>query len=349
AQIQKTVQSIPGAADVSREHLLGLPQLNIKLKRQAIARYGLNVKEVQGLIQTALAGSVVTEVVEGSKRFGVLVRFPLERRDTEEDIRNMLISTPDGVRIPLKQLADIQRTNGVVMVNREDGQRRGAVLVNIRGRDLGGWVAEAQKAVSEKVEVPRGYWLVWGGQFENQQRAMTRLCIVVPVVLFLIFILLYFTFQSLKNAALVMLNVPFATIGGIIALFISHQPLSVPAIIGFIALFGVAVQNAVILISYIMQLEQRGLSTEESIIEGSLVRLRPVLMTALVAMMGLLPKLFSDGTGAEIQRPLATVVFGGLLSATALTLLVLPAIYKLLHKASKAPSAESIPSQTNPS
>lgn len=332
SQIRDTVANVPGAADVNREHLLGLPQLIIKLKRDVIARYGLNVSHVQRLVQTALAGTVATEVIEGSKRFGVLVRFPLEHRDAEEDIKNMLIATADGAAIPLKQLADIKTMRGIVMVNREDGQRRSAVLVNIRGRDLGSWVADAQKAVAEKVKLPRGYWIIWGGQFENQQRAMARLSIVVPIVLFLIFILLYFTFNSIKNAALIMLNVPFAIIGGIIALWLSHQPLSVPAIIGFIALFGVAVQNAVILVSYIMQLEKEKYSIEEAIKQGALIRLRPVLMTALVAMVGLVPKLLSDGTGAEIQRPLATVVFGGLLSATTLTLIVLPTIYKLINE-----------------
>ncbi|MBI4534515.1 MAG: efflux RND transporter permease subunit, partial [Candidatus Melainabacteria bacterium] len=292
----------------------------------------LNAADVQEIIETALAGKVVTEVIEGTKRFGLLVRFPFTYRDTVEDIAAILVDTPEGARVPLRQLANIQVMRGTVMVNREDGQRRTAVLVNVRGRDLGTFVAEAQKIVAENVRLPNGYRIVWGGQFENQQRAMARLSMVVPVVLLLIFVLLFASFDSLKNAGLIMLNVPFASIGGIIALFVSHQTLSVPAIIGFIALFGVAVQNGVILVSYIMQLQKRGYPVEQAVTEGAHVRLRPVMMTALVAIVGLLPKIFSTGTGAEVQRPLATVVLGGLVSATVLTLIVLPSIYRLINK-----------------
>jgi len=218
------------------------------------------------------------------------------------------------------------------MINREDGLRRTAVLANVRGRDLGSFVMEAQHAIKNQVQLPKGYRVVWGGQFENQQRAMARLAIVVPVVLLLIFVLLFASFNSLKNAGLIMLNVPFAMIGGILALFISHQTLSVPAIIGFIALFGVAVQNGVILVSYIMQLQKRGYKVAEAAVVGAQIRLRPVMMTALVAIMGLLPKIISTGTGAEVQRPLATVVLGGLVSATILTLVVLPTVYVLINK-----------------
>jgi len=206
------------------------------------------------------------------------------------------------------------------------------VLANVRGRDLGSFVAEAQEKVAKNVEIPRGYKVVWSGQFENQQRAMARLAVVVPIVLLLIFLLLFASFNSLRNAGLIMMNVPFAMIGGILALFISRQTLSVPAIIGFIALFGVAVQNGVILVSYIMQMQKQGMTVRESVIEGAKVRLRPVLMTALVAVVGLLPKIFSTGTGAEVQRPLATVVLGGLITATLLTLVVLPAVYCLINK-----------------
>lgn len=218
------------------------------------------------------------------------------------------------------------------MINREDGQRRTAVLANVRGRDLGGFVQECQSRIDEKVRLPKGYYIVYGGQFENQQRAMAKLAIVVPVVLLLIFVLLFASFNSLKNAGLIMLNVPFAMIGGIVALFLSRQPLSVPAIIGFIALFGVAVQNGVIMVSYIMQLQQRGMRVKHAAIEGAKIRLRPVAMTALVAIMGLLPKIFSSGTGAEVQRPLATVVLGGLVTATVLTLIVVPTLYTMLNK-----------------
>lgn len=335
AKIESIVAKVPGAADLQREHILGLPQMTIKLKRDVIARYGLNVADVQQIIETAVAGKVVTDVIEGTKRFGLLVRLPIQYRDTSEDIEAILVDTPDGARVPLKQLAHIEMPRGTVLINREDGQRRTAVLANVRGRDLGSFVEEAQKRIEEQVKLPRGYKIVWGGQFENQQRAMARLSIVVPVVLLLIFILLFASFNSLKNAGLIMLNVPFAMIGGIVALFLSHQTLSVPAIIGFIALFGVAVQNGVILVSYIMQLQDRGYKVADAAVEGAAVRLRPVMMTALVAIMGLLPKIISTGTGAEVQRPLATVVLGGLVSATLLTLLVLPTVYALINKDSE--------------
>ncbi|MFN8659620.1 MAG: CusA/CzcA family heavy metal efflux RND transporter [Candidatus Obscuribacterales bacterium] len=330
--VRRTVGTVRGAGDVSREPILGLPQLKIKLNRDSLSRYGLRSSEVFDHVQTAMAGKVVSEVVEGNKRFGILLQFPHESRQTAEQIRQMRIDTGDGAHVPLKALADVTVERGAVLINREDGQRRAAVMVNVRGRDLGGWVQEAQAAVAQKVKVPKGCWIVWGGQFENQQRAMTRLAIVVPIVLFLIFVLLFFTFNSVKNAALIMLNVPFAAIGGITALWLTHQPLSVPAIIGFIALFGVAVQNGVILVSYIMQLQRAGTPLDQSILQGAVIRLRPVLMTALVAMMGLIPKLFSDGTGAEIQRPLATVVFGGLISATLLTLFVIPSMYRVINR-----------------
>src|SRR5262249_38200249 len=267
AEVQHCVSTVPGAADMQREHILGLPQLSIKVNRGVIARYGLNAADVQELIETALAGKVVTEVIEGTKRFGLLVRFPKLYRDTVEDIATILVDTPGGARVPLGQLADIRIQRGTVVVNREDGQRRTAVLANVRGRDLGSFVAEAQKVVAEKVKLPRGYRIVWGGQFENQQRAMARLALVVPAVLLLIFLLLFASFNSLKNAGLIMLNVPFAMIGGIVALFVTHQTLSVPAIIGFIALFGVAVQNGVIMVSYIRQLQHRGFTLNDAVVE----------------------------------------------------------------------------------
>lgn len=331
-EVRSAVAAIPGTGDVSREPVIGAPQLKICLKRRELARHGMLVGEVQAVIEAALAGKVVSEVIEGNKRFDVLVRFKKSQRASVDAISNILVQADDGVLIPLKHLADITGERGALLINREDGQRRAAVMVNVRGRDLGSWVQQAQTEVSKKVQLPANYSIVWGGQFENQQRAMARLSIVLPIVLFIIFMLLFFTFNSVKNAALIMLNVPFATIGGIVALWLSHQPLSVPAIIGFIAVFGVAVQNGVILVSYIMQLEKEGHLTSDAILKGANIRLRPVLMTATVAMMGLLPKLFSDGTGAEIQRPLATVVFGGLLTATTMTLLVLPTIYRLINK-----------------
>ncbi len=330
-EIEAEVRKVRGAADMQHEHLLGLPELNIELNRHNLARYGLNTDDVLDMIRVALAGDIVTEVIEGTKRFGLLVRFEKMYRETPAQIADVMMDTPKGARVPLDQLAKIELKRGAVTINREDGQRRTAVMANVRGRDLGSFVADAQQRVEKNVKIPRGYKIVWSGQFENQERAMKRLAIVVPIVLVLIFILLFASFNSFRNAGLIMLNVPFAMIGGVIALFISHQTLSVPAIIGFIALFGVAVQNGVIMVTYIMQLENRGTPTEEAVIKGAEIRLRPVLMTALVATVGLLPKVLIQGTGAEVQRPLATVVLGGIITATILTLVVLPAVYKLLN------------------
>lgn len=332
SDIETAIAEVPGCADLQREHILGLPQMTIKLDRNEMARYGLNVSDIQDVLQNAIAGNVVTDVIEGNMRFGMLTRLPKPQRDTQEEIENLIIDTPSGARVPLKSIADIRLPRGTAMINREETYRRTAVLANVRGRDLGSFVAEAMERIKKEVKIPKGYSLVFGGQFENQQRAMQRLAIVVPIVLALIFLLLYASFNSFKNAGLIMLNVPFAMVGGIIALFITHQTVSVPAIIGFIALFGVAVQNGVILVTYIMQLQKQGHPVSQAAVEGAQIRLRPVLMTALVAIMGLLPKIFSNGTGAEVQRPLATVVLGGLVSATLLTLIVLPTVYALINK-----------------
>ncbi len=341
-EVMNAIRDVPGTGDLMREPLIGLPEFRIKLRRDTIARYGATSADVLRFVQIATAGRVVSEVIEGNRRFGLLIRFLPEHRQTEERLRSMLVEMPDGARVPLEELADIRIERGAVLLKREDRQRRSVVMVNVRGRDLGSWANAAQQVVSEKVKLPKGYQVVWGGQFENQKRAMKRLSIVVPIVLFLIFILLFFTFNSIKNAALIMMTVPFAAIGGVIGLWVSHQPLSVPAFVGFIALCGVAVQNGVIMVSYIMQLQEKenGEGLDEAIIEGARIRLRPVVMTGMVAMMGLLPKLFSHGTGAEIQRPLATVIFGGLISATLLTLLVIPSFYRFMNKEQKTKDPE---------
>lgn len=336
SQIQAVTSTVRGASDVQRELIIGLPQLNIKLKRNIIARYGLNVKDVLEIVRIAIAGKVVSEVIETPKHFGLMVRFPVLYRKNIDEIKAIMVDTPSGARIPMEQLADIEVERGLVMINRENGKRRTAVLCNVRGRDLGSFVEELQRRVAKEVELPKGYRIVWGGQFENQQRAMARLSIVVPIVLLIIFVLLFASFGSLRNAALVMLNVPFAAIGGIVALFVSHEILSVPAVIGFIALFGVAVQNGVIMVSYIMQQEVAGHDTRTAAELGAEVRLRPVLMTALVAIVGFAPLLLSHGTGAEVQRPLATVVIGGLLTATPFTLILLPTLYVAFNKNRRA-------------
>lgn len=327
SEITRVVSQIRGAADVQAEQVSGKPQVQIKIDRNKIARYGINVQEVQQIVRVAIGGSAVGQVFEGQQRYDIFVRFQEDARDNIESIKNILVSAPDGSRIPLAQLADIRTVIGPKQISRDNSQRRIVVQCNVRGRDMGGFVKEASAAVDRQVDLPPGYWVEWGGQFENQQRAMRRLSIIVPLTILLIFILLFSTFNSIRNAALIIMNVPFALIGGILALFLTGQYLSVPASVGFIALFGVAVLNGVVMVSYFNQLRREGYELKEALLQGAALRLRPVLMTALVASLGLIPLLFSTGTGSEVQRPLATVVVGGLFSSTLLTLFVLPALY----------------------
>ncbi len=326
--IRRVVSGVPGAADVQVEQVTGQPQVQIAVDRGAIARFGINVENVQEAIETALGGENVGQVFEGIRRFDINVRFQEPYRRDLDAIGSVLIPVPDGqARVPLSQLADIRTVVGPKQISHQDGQRRIVIQLNVRGRDMGSFVADAQQRIAQQVELPTGYFLTWGGQFENQQRAMKRLAIIVPITIGLIFLLLFSSFNSLKQAALIILNVPFAMIGGIFGLLISRQYLSVPASVGFIALFGVAVLNGVVLVSYINALRQEGQSVTDAVYNGTVLRLRPVLMTATVAILGLLPLLFSSGAGSEVQRPLAAVVVGGLLTSTALTLLLLPALY----------------------
>ncbi|MGH7801839.1 MAG: efflux RND transporter permease subunit [Thermodesulfobacteriota bacterium] len=331
-EIREVMLKIKGVEDLNVERVSGLQYLQIDIDRSQIARYGINVSDIQEIVETAIGGKVATEVFEGQKRFGVLVRFPGDVRKDVNTIKNILVSTPNGARIPLEQLARVYLEEGPAQISRENGQRRIVIECNVQGRDIGGFVAEAQKKIASQVELPPGYFIDWGGQFENQQRAMARLYIVVPLVILLIFILLFSTFNSLKNALLIIMNIPFAIIGGILALLISGLYLSVSASVGFIALFGVAVLNGVVMVSYFNQLRREGVALEEAIIRGAELRLRPVLMTALVASLGLVPMLLATGPGSEIQRPLATVVIGGLISSTILTLIVLPTLYGWFEK-----------------
>ena len=327
-EIQRVVSAIPGAADVQTEQVSGQPQLQIRINREAIARYGLNVDDVQETIETAIGGESAGEVFEGIRRFEITVRMQAPYRSDPAIIGAMLIPTKDGrARVPLFQVADIRAVVGPKQISHDDGQRRIVIQLNVRGRDMGRFVAEAQRQIESRIVLPTGYFLKWGGQFENQQRAMKRLAIIVPITIALIFLLLFSSFGSLKQAALIILNVPFALIGGILGLAISRQYLSVPASVGFITLFGVAVLNAVVLVTYINALRSAGKSVTDAVYEGTVLRLRPVLMTATVAILGLLPLLFSSGAGSEVQRPLAAVVVGGLLTSTLLTLLLLPTIY----------------------
>jgi cobalt-zinc-cadmium resistance protein CzcA len=286
------------------------------------------VADVQEVIETAVGGKAATEIIEGQMRVEVLVRFPEERRNRPEAIGNILVACPAGYCVPLADLAEITQAEGPVQISRDNVRRRITVEFNIKDRDTGSVVADGQRLLQSRLNLPPGYYTAWGGTFENQERAMQRLMLIVPVTLALVYLLLFMTFQSLRYATLIMLNLPLALVGGILGLFITGQYLSVPSAVGFIALFGVAVLNGVVLVSQFNQLREQGLPMEEAVRQGCERRLRPVLMTALVAILGLTPLLFASGPGSEVQRPLAVVVVGGLFTATLLTLVVLPVLYQ---------------------
>ena len=326
-EIAKILSKIRGTADLVVENISGQPYISIRVDRAKIARYGINAEDVQTIVETAVGGKTVTQLFEGEKYFGVQVRFPEKNRDSVEAIGNILVASSQGIRIPLSQLADIDTAEGPSQISRESGERRIGVECNISGRDLGGFVAEARSLIRKQVKLPPSYYLTWGGQFENQQRAMRRLAVILPVTIGFILFLLFVTFDSLRLAILVLTNLPFALIGGVLSLYIAGLYLSVPASVGFIALFGIAVLNGIVLLSYITQLREAGKPLREAIIQGCSNRLRPVLMTATITIFSLIPLLFAKGPGSEIQKPLATVVVGGLVTSTLLTLLVLPALY----------------------
>jgi cobalt-zinc-cadmium resistance protein CzcA len=327
ADIARVVSAVPGAADVKLEQTTGLPFLRVKIRRDEIARYGINAAQVLDVVQ-AMGGRTVGEVLEGQRRFDIQVRFTPESRADIERIRSLKVADPQGRMIPLSQLADIVVEEGPAQITRENIHRRIAVEANVRGTDLASFVADVQEAVTARVTLPTGYYVEYGGQFENLQRASSRLLLVVPVALFLIFVLLYTTFGAVRPAMLIYFNIPIAATGGIVALMLRGMPFSISAAVGFIALFGVAVLNGVVMVSYFIELRRQGLGVDEAVMTGAELRLRPVLMTALVAGLGFVPMALSTGAGAEVQQPLATVVIGGLVTSTALTLLVLPALYR---------------------
>lgn len=326
-EIARVLSGIRGTADLVVESIAGQPYISIEADRAKIARYGLSVEDIQAVVETAVGGKTVTRLYEGEKSFDVQLRFPEARRDSIESIGNILVRSPNGIRIPLSQVAEIVSSEGPGQISREAGSRRIGVECNISGRDLGGFVAEARRLIRRNVKLPAGYFLTWGGQFENQQRAMRRLAVILPVTIGLILLLLFLTFDSVRLALLVLVNLPFALIGGVLSLFLSGLYLSVPASVGFIALFGIAVLNGIVLLSYITQLRDEGMSQPEAILQGCSNRLRPVLMTATITIFSLVPLLFAQGPGSEIQRPLAVVVVGGLVTSTIMTLLVLPSLY----------------------
>jgi cobalt-zinc-cadmium resistance protein CzcA len=328
SEVEAVIRAVPGAADVQKDQVTGTPQLRIRVDRQAIARYGVNVEDVQSVIQTAVGGETAGQIFEGIRRFDIFVRFTEEARKNGDVIRHILINTPGGAKIPLDQLATIEEIVGPRQVTRENNQRFITVQTNVRGRDIGSFVADAQMAIADKVEMPPGYLINWGGQFELQQQANRRLALVVPVTLLIITLLLFMNFNSLKNTFLILLNIPLAMVGGVVALWLTGENLSVPSSVGFIALFGIALENGMVLVTYLNQLLRDGVPIDRASIKGACMRLRPVLMTAITTALGLIPLLISSGTGSEVQRPLATVVVGGLVSSTVLTLLVIPAFYK---------------------
>jgi cobalt-zinc-cadmium resistance protein CzcA len=327
-KVQATVQRVPGAEDVAVEQTEGLPTLEISIDRAAAARYGINVSDVQQVIEAAVGGREAGQVAEGDRRFDIVVKLPEAKRNDIAAISDLRVTAADGTTtIPLSQVARIEVRPSPAQVSREEGKRRVVVQANVRGRDLGGFVEAAQKAVSEQIKLPTGYRVEWGGQFQNLQSARTRLLVVVPLALAMIFLLLFLSFGSLKQAAMIFTGIPLAVTGGILALFLRHLPFSISAGVGFIALFGVAVLNGVVMVSAVNGLRREGLSIPDAVRAGARSRLRPVLMTALVASLGFIPMALSTGVGAEVQRPLATVVIGGILSSTLLTLVVLPTLY----------------------
>jgi cobalt-zinc-cadmium resistance protein CzcA len=349
AQLVQTLKSVEGSADVKMEQTSGLPMLEVKLDKNAISRYGLNVSDVLDVLSIAVGGREAGLVFQGDRRFDILVRLPDTMRQDLTVLENLPVLLPvddDNMAdriggqphtrpayIPLKQVAKLEITDGLNQISRENGKRRMVVQANVRGRDIGSFVKDAQAAIGSKVEIPAGYWLEWGGQFKNLEEAKARLGVVVPACFFMIFLLLFTALGSVKQALLVFSGVPLALTGGIITLWLRGMPFSISAAVGLIALSGVAVLNGLVMITRINQLVREGIEANTAIIEGALSRFRPVLMTALVASLGFVPMAIATGAGAEVQKPLATVVIGGLITATILTLLVLPAIYKRFNLA----------------
>lgn len=349
-EIEKVLATVPGVGDLLAERVFGAPYLEVEVDRDKVARYGLNINDVEDAIELTIGGRSATTTIEGRKRFDVLVRYNRDNRESIDAMKNILIpvtggsakavsdgmsgmgggspaaAAPTGANIPLGEVAQFRVVDGPSMISSENGTYRVIVQLNTRGRDVVSFVDEASRRIKDKVELPPGYSIQWTGQYENQQRAKSRLAVVVPLAILLTFFLLYMTFNSGKDALLILLNVPFSLIGGIVAIWASGMYLTVAAAVGFIALFGIAVQNGVIMVTYINRLREEK-PLEEAIVEGAITRLRPVMITALVASIGLFPLIFASGTGAEVQRPMATVVVGGLVTSTILTLVVLPSIY----------------------
>jgi cobalt-zinc-cadmium resistance protein CzcA len=343
AQVADVMRKIPGGADIGVEATAGLPVLQIHIRRDQIARYGINVADVQDVIETAIGGQVVGKVIEENRRFDLVLRFDAPYRQDADAISRILVSGPGGIRAPLAQLADIKSIEGPIQIGRESGERRVVVQANVRGRDLGSFVEEAKAAVAEQVKLPPGYRIDWGGQYEHLQEGQARLMLVVPITFFVIFLLLYITYGRVLDALRVFTAIPFAISGGILALYLRDMPFSISAGVGFIALSGVAVLADMVMVQYIRSNLDRGMPLMEAIEDAAVTRLRPVLMTAMVAAIGFVPMALSTGRGAEVQKPLATVVIGGVITSTTLTLFVLPALYTLVAGRRRVSGAEDAP------
>ncbi len=328
----RVIGEIPGAADPRVQEVTGLPVLEIRIDRDKIARYGMNVSDVQQLVQSAIAGTHATTVLEGSMRFDLVVRLPEWARRDAATIGNLLVSAPNGQRIPLSELTDIVSEEGPAEISRENGSRRISLEVNVRGRDIGSFVEEARRRIEAEIALPPGYVMTWGGTFEHMESGRLRLMVAVPVTFAVIFLLLFMTFKSIKQAALIFTGIPFAMTGGILSLWLRDMHFSMSAGVGFIAVSGVAVLNGVVMVAFINQLREQRHPLYQAVLEGAITRLRPVLMTAAVASLGFVPMALSTGAGAEVQKPLATVVIGGLVTSTLLTLLILPATYRWVEK-----------------
>jgi len=328
SEISRVVSRVSGAVDVQVDQVAGTPQLIVTVDRQALARYGMNVADVQKTIRAAVGGEVAGQIFEGVRRFDIYVRFAEPYRSTAAEIGNILVNGPGEVKVPLAELSSITEVVGPRQITRENNQRFITIQCNVLGRDIGSFVEEAQRAIDREVALEPGYLVTWGGQFRLQQEANRRLAVVVPVTLSIVLFLLFTSFGSLRNSLLIVANIPLALVGGVVALWATGQNLSVPSSVGFIALFGIALENGMVLVTYFNQLVRSGVPIDEASIRGATLRLRPVLMTAITTGLGLVPLLFSTGAGSEVQRPLATVVVGGLVTSTVLTLLVIPALYK---------------------
>jgi cobalt-zinc-cadmium resistance protein CzcA len=330
-EIEAILRGVPGGADVALEQMTGLPMLTVQPRRAVLARYGLDVADVQDVVATAIGGKEVGQVFEGDQRFDLVIRLPETVRNDPLALAALPVPLHGGGYVPLRELATVDIVEGPNSINRENGKRRAVVTANVRGRDLGSFVAEARERIAADVEIPASYWIEYGGSFEQLISGAERLRLVVPITLLMIFTLLYLAFRSFSDSLLIFSGVPLALTGGVLALWLRDIPLSISAGVGFISLSGVAVLNGIVLVSFIRNLLHEGRSIDDAIVTGALTRLRPVLMTALVASLGFVPMAFNTGVGAEVQRPLATVVIGGIVSSTLLTLLVLPVLYRLVH------------------